>query len=428
MRPSVVKANNLGKKYRLGFHHGSDTLRDKMAHGMRKLSQNLFARKNGDGDERVREFWALRNVSFEMEQGQVLGIIGRNGAGKSTLLKLLSRITHPTEGEFTISGRVASLLEVGTGFHPELSGRENIFLNGAILGMKRAEIKSKFDQIVAFAEVEKFIDTPVKRYSSGMYVRLAFSVAAHLEPEILIVDEVLAVGDLEFQKKCLGRMHEVSSGGRTILFVSHNMGAIESMCDRVLVLNEGEVIFAGETKEGIQKYIGLGKDSQSASSVDLEKYGKRIGKKNDTVRLKWLRIFQEGHIPASEIKMGSSVTFEVDAEFKTPYYNPTFIISLFTTFGQKIIDVRTNWEGKDVGQCSGNVSISAEIEEINIMPGRYEVWVSVEQSVHEGVMDEVQGASSITVLPSDVTGHGAFFRDGFANGICFVRSDWRRIA
>ena len=207
------------------------------------------------------EFWALKDVSFEVKRGEVVGIIGRNGAGKSTLLKILSRITEPTSGRITIEGRVASLLEVGTGFHPDLTGRENIFLNGAILGMSRVEIKRKFDEIVAFAEIEKFLDTPVKRYSSGMYVRLAFAVAAHLEPEILIVDEVLAVGDAEFQKKCLGKMSEVAQSGRTILFVSHNMGAIRNLCDRCLLLTKGSLTTIGRTAEVIHQYGASNRDS-----------------------------------------------------------------------------------------------------------------------------------------------------------------------
>ena len=241
----VIRAEGLGKKYVIGHEaqrERNPTLRDTIT----RTARNVWAKSRdmargralvtGDTTE---EFWALRDVSFEVKRGEVLGIIGRNGAGKSTLLKVLSRITEPTEGRVTIKGRVASLLEVGTGFHPELTGRENVYLNGAILGMTSAEIKRKFDEIVAFAEVEKFLDTPVKRYSSGMYVRLAFAVAAHLEPEILVVDEVLAVGDVEFQKKCLGKMRAVAGHGRTILFVSHNMAAVGQLCERGIWLAGG---------------------------------------------------------------------------------------------------------------------------------------------------------------------------------------------
>lgn len=242
MSDTVIRVENLGKKYIIGHQTQEKytALRDVIANGAKGLFKSFQNQKFKPANYQ-EEFWALKDVSFEIKQGDRVGIIGRNGAGKSTLLKILSRITEPTKGSIKIKGRVASLLEVGTGFHPELTGRENIYLNGAILGMSKAEIKHKFDEIVAFAEVEKFLDTPVKRYSSGMYVRLAFAVAAHLEPEILVVDEVLAVGDAKFQQKCLGKMQEVSTEGRTILFVSHNNSAIANLCERGLLLEKGEI-------------------------------------------------------------------------------------------------------------------------------------------------------------------------------------------
>jgi len=246
-----IKLENIGKKYTL-FHQNRErykTLRDTIGSSLK----NIF--KPGKINTKKEEFWALKEISFEIKEGDKVGIIGRNGAGKSTLLKILSRITEPTTGKFTIKGRVASLLEVGTGFHPELTGRENIYLNGSILGMKRSEIKKKFDEIVAFSEVEKFLDTPVKRYSSGMYVRLAFSVAAHLEPEILIVDEVLAVGDASFQKKCLGKMGEIGESGRTVLFVSHNMEAITRLCNSSILLKNGQIENYGITENVIKHYM-----------------------------------------------------------------------------------------------------------------------------------------------------------------------------
>lgn len=253
MAVPVVKVESLSKKFVL-THEAQErytTLRDVITHRVKKMTGRL----NGHVATK-EEFWALQNISFEVEQGDRVGIIGRNGAGKSTLLKVLSRITDPTAGRISIKGRVASLLEVGTGFHPELTGRENIYLNGAILGMSRAEIRKKFDEIVAFAEVEKFLDTPVKRYSSGMYVRLAFAVAAHLEPEILIVDEVLAVGDAQFQKKCLGKMEDVSKNeGRTVLFVSHNMGVISQLCNKAVLLEYGHVKKIGTVNEVVTAYL-----------------------------------------------------------------------------------------------------------------------------------------------------------------------------
>jgi lipopolysaccharide transport system ATP-binding protein len=244
--PPIITVENLSKKYKISHLANRaryKSLRDILAEGAASLFQFRKRRMQRSSQPRTEDFWALKGVNFEINQGEVVGIIGRNGAGKSTLLKVLSRITKPTQGRIHLRGRVASLLEVGTGFHPELTGRENIYLNGAILGMWRNEIKSKFDEIVAFAGVEKFLDTPVKHYSSGMYVRLAFAVAAHLEPEILVIDEVLAVGDAEFQKKCLGKMEEIAKGeGRTILFVSHNMAAVQSLCTRAIVLRDGRVL------------------------------------------------------------------------------------------------------------------------------------------------------------------------------------------
>src|SRR5689334_10972101 len=264
MSPAVITVENLSKCYVIEHSPGTQghkrytALRDVIGDEFRNFTRKALSIARGQQTFSIREaeeFWALKDVSFEVQQGEVLGIIGRNGAGKSTLLKILSRITEPTDGRVTLRGRVASLLEVGTGFHAELTGRENIYLNGAILGMTRAEIRRKFDEIVAFAGVEKFLDTPVKRYSSGMYVRLAFAVAAHLEPEILVVDEVLAVGDAQFQKKCLGKMEEAGSSGRTVLFVSHNLLAVQRLCPRSLLLDGGRIVADGESSQVIQTYL-----------------------------------------------------------------------------------------------------------------------------------------------------------------------------
>lgn len=263
MNDAVIKVENLSKKYLIGHQRKEryTVLRDVMTEGAKNFARKLLHPFNDSTNQQfndsTEEFYALRDVSFEINRGDRVGIIGRNGAGKSTLLKILSRITDPTSGRIEITGRVASLLEVGTGFHPELTGRENIYLNGAILGMGKAEIKLKFDEIVAFAEVEKFLDTPVKRYSSGMYVRLAFAVAAHLEPEILIVDEVLAVGDAQFQKKCLGKMEDIGKEGRTVLFVSHNMVVVQALCQQTIILMDGSVKYIGDTASAIYQYLEL---------------------------------------------------------------------------------------------------------------------------------------------------------------------------
>jgi lipopolysaccharide transport system ATP-binding protein len=252
MTEVAIRVQDLGKRYRIGQRAGGyRTLREKLA----RAASSPFRRGRGNRASGAEYIWALRHISFEVERGQVLGIIGRNGAGKSTLLKLLSQVTEPTEGQAEIRGRVGSLLEVGTGFHPELTGRENIYLNGAILGMKRVEIDRKFDEIVSFAEVERFIETPVKRYSSGMYLRLAFAVAAHLEPEILIVDEVLAVGDAEFQRKCLGKMDDVAREGRTVLFVSHNMSAILRLTEETILLDQGQLLLRAQSAEAVDHYL-----------------------------------------------------------------------------------------------------------------------------------------------------------------------------
>lgn len=258
MTKPIIEVNNISKNYTISHRESYETFRDTITWWVQKPFHFLKRYPK----IKKENFWALKNINFSVQDGERIGIIGRNGAGKSTLLKILSQITPPTTGEVRLRGRVASLLEVGTGFHPELTGRENIFLNGAILGMKQSEIKKKFDEIVAFSEIEKFLDTPVKRYSSGMYIRLAFAVAAHLESEILLVDEVLAVGDIQFQKKCLCKMEDVTSHGRTIIFVSHNMSAISSFCNRVILLDSGKMEFDGKTAAGISQYL-----SHSAGTI-----------------------------------------------------------------------------------------------------------------------------------------------------------------
>lgn len=304
MEKPIITINNLGKRYLLGLGGGERyrALRDVMANSVK----NLFKRNNKNKDP--QEIWALKDITFDIRAGEKVGIIGRNGAGKSTLLKILSEITEPTEGEAHIYGRVASLLEVGTGFHPELTGKENVFMNGAILGMTRAEIKKKFDEIVSFAEIERFLDTPVKRYSSGMYVRLAFAVAAHLEPEILIVDEVLAVGDLVFQKKCLGKMSEVAKRGRTVIFVSHNMEAIQKLCTRAILLHEGKVVMEGSTDEVIREYTG--EEKYSIGEQIWQDINKAPG--DDVVRMHAVRVLDQNGKVCTNFDVRDPVSIETE--------------------------------------------------------------------------------------------------------------------
>jgi lipopolysaccharide transport system ATP-binding protein len=329
---TVIQVENLSKKYVLSHQQegGYKTLRDVIADGAKSLNKRLVKPHGRTlSDPAHEEFWALKDVSFDINQGEVVGIIGCNGAGKSTLLKILSRITEPTSGCIRLRGRVASLLEVGTGFHPELTGRENIYLNGAVLGMSKVEIKKKFDEIVHFAQVEKFLDTPVKRYSSGMYVRLAFAVAAHLEPEILIVDEVLAVGDMAFQKKCLGKMQDVSTKeGRTVIFVSHSMQAIAQLTNRCILLAKGDVQFDGSTNKAVQLYIAGQKNSDEQPAY----YEAPSGKTGNHVA--WARV----HASESEgiHAWGEPITFEFALHISQPHKSLRFSFQVVSALQQPI--------------------------------------------------------------------------------------------
>lgn len=322
MSEPVIRAEHISKSYRLG-EFGARSFRDEIRGWLRKKRNS--SRLNAEGDE-GGSFWALRDISFEIQKGDILGIIGKNGAGKSTLLKILSRITEPTEGCVSYRGRTGSLLEVGTGFHPELTGRDNIFLNGSILGMTRREISAKLDEIVAFAGVEKFLDTPVKRYSSGMIVRLGFAVAAHLEPEILIVDEVLAVGDADFQSRCVGKMGEVASHGRTVLFVSHNLGVISNLCARTMLLESGRLVADGPTRQIVDQY--LGKHVTEASGVF--EYEKDSSSEQEEVVFTRLSILNEGGVPMSSIVSGEKHTFEVHFKVFKPVQNMYVTVGICT--------------------------------------------------------------------------------------------------
>ncbi|MGB2985699.1 MAG: ABC transporter ATP-binding protein [Phycisphaerae bacterium] len=327
-RPEIL-VEGISKRYRIGLApERYPTFREAIVGAITApIRRWRRLREHGNGDDTI---WALKDISFEVQPGEVVGIIGRNGAGKSTLLKILSRITEPTEGRAELCGRVASLLEVGTGFHPELTGRENIYLNGAILGMKKAEIDRKFDEIVAFAEIEKFLDTPVKRYSSGMYVRLAFAVAAHLEPEVLIVDEVLAVGDAAFQKRCLGKMHDVAAGeGRTVLFVSHNMGAVQNLCQRVIWLNEGKLERDGDPGEVVSQYLMWAQSNVTECVWD----DPETAPGNEEVRLHRICVHPENGSPTDEIMMHTPFVIEVEYWNHVPGTDTSITLHLVNNHG-----------------------------------------------------------------------------------------------
>ncbi|MCD6051701.1 MAG: transporter related [Verrucomicrobia bacterium] len=336
MSDPIISVRGLGKKYHLGIASRHDTLRDRLA----DTAARLFRRKE-TSSAATTEFWALTDVSFDIQPGEVVGIIGRNGAGKSTLLKLLSQITEPTTGEIRLRGRVASLLEVGTGFHPELTGRENVFLNGAILGMTQAEIRKKFDEIVDFAGIEKFLDTPVKRYSSGMYVRLAFAVAAHLEPEILIVDEVLAVGDSAFQRKCLGKMQDVSARGRTVLFVSHNMAAVTRLCQRAILMQDGKVVMEGPHQKVVPAYLHGGFSTMSEKAWPP---GKRPGSSSAHLLSTRLRRLDGSTCETADIRepVGIETRYEVltNGQIMIPNYH---VFNEDGTCLFVISDIRSPW-------------------------------------------------------------------------------------
>ncbi|MGA2953045.1 MAG: ABC transporter ATP-binding protein [Caulobacteraceae bacterium] len=369
----VIRAEGLGKKYMIGHQAEREryvALRDVIARNARNLWRTAGdlarGRPNVVGDE-VEEFWALRGLDFEVTRGEVVGVIGRNGAGKSTLLKVLSRITEPTEGRVEIHGRVASLLEVGTGFHPELTGRENIYLNGAVLGMTHAEIRRKFDEIVAFAEVERFLDTPVKRYSSGMYVRLAFAVAAHLEPEILIVDEVLAVGDAEFQKKCLGKMGEVAGHGRTVLFVSHNMASIAQLCGTGMLLAGGRLVMADKVGPVIDAYVAAPAAKPRARGPIVIQPG---------------LILSSVTIEPGSVESGGPLRIDLDFEATERGVFFECVVLICTLRGERVaaIDVRDGVSLPYAFQ-PGPFRISAEIAALPLVEGVYSVHLALRADV-----------------------------------------------
>ncbi|HZT44227.1 MAG TPA: ABC transporter ATP-binding protein [Chthonomonadaceae bacterium] len=385
----AISVQGLSKAYTLVHNTESHT---------RAAEALLYKLKNPfRSAERTEEFWALKDVSFDIAQGEVVGIIGRNGAGKSTLLKIISRVTAPTEGEIRLYGRVGSLLEVGTGFHPELTGRENIFMNGSILGMTRREIARKFDAIVDFSGVEAFLDTPVKRYSSGMYVRLAFAVAANLEPEILIVDEVLAVGDAEFQKKCLGKMSEVAGQGRTVLFVSHNMPTVLNLCSRVLMLKEGHIALEGPGEEVVAEYMRqvirggaeVGLDQHPGRTPGSEKILKALGLRN------------KSGAPATSLRMGEDFSLEMHYDAGRPLSSPRCGIGIYNHLGIRVVSFATFFDGDyRAPEWSQAGTLRCLVNGVHFTPGLYFVTVTFGDAHSD--LDRVEQASSFEVTPWDV--------------------------
>ncbi|HJU42575.1 MAG TPA: ABC transporter ATP-binding protein [Vicinamibacterales bacterium] len=408
MTEPIIAVTGLGKRYRIRHQHSGAryvALRDVIA-------QTVSApfRRRGSAVESEEDFWALRDVSFDVASGEVLGIIGRNGAGKSTLLKVLSRITEPSEGRVVLGGRTVSLLEVGTGFHPELSGRDNIFLNGSILGMTRAEIVRKFDEIVGFAGVERFLDTPVKRYSSGMYVRLAFAVAAHLDPEILIIDEVLAVGDAEFQQKCLGKIGEVAGSGRTVLFVSHHMATIESLCRTGLLLDQGTVRVHGPVRDAIAAYAA------SVKVAARHGFGERTDRRGTgVVRFTGARIAGRDGKTHPAFVCGGDHLFELRMVNTTaaPVRALHVSVGIESAVGQRVATWSTTYAGGDFASApAGEFAVRIHLPRLALLPGSYRYYLFA--TTHGEVADWLLPAGSFDVEPGDFYGTGQLpgARDG----------------
>lgn len=397
----AIRVQGLSKKYILGQCAGSA---GGLRHAIEEAIASPFRWAKGvaSGEKALRpkpentEFWALKDVTFDVRRGEVVGIIGRNGAGKSTLLKVLSRITDPTEGRIGLKGRVSSLLEVGTGFHPELSGRENVFLNGAVLGMRQVEVRQKFDEIVAFAGVEQFLDTPVKRYSSGMYVRLAFAVAAHLEPEILIVDEVLAVGDSEFQKKCLGKMEEISTGGRTVLFVSHNMDAIMRLCSRAILLGNGIVLDSGSARDVVSQYTSIHASQPPSISFTRQTPNENARRNVILISADWPKssVFAPWTIP-----FGERIVFSVSFQCLKAVKCVELGIALHAPSGAEIASSSSISNHPGIHLSPGMHTFSVSYDSLKLVPNNYDFGIGIKTEA--GVEDYFPKAFSIDVLPSE---------------------------
>jgi lipopolysaccharide transport system ATP-binding protein len=419
MSETVIKVENLSKQYRIGGVRG-DLLSERLGNGLRSVFRRILGsgtshlQHNTSNLKRDKDFWALRDVSFEVKQGEVVGIIGRNGAGKSTLLKILSKITSPTSGRVELLGRVASLLEVGTGFHPELTGRENIFLNGAILGMSKAEIRKKFDEIVAFAEVEKFIDTPVKHYSSGMYVRLAFAVAAHLEPEILIVDEVLAVGDAAFQKKCLGKMGEVARGGRTVLYVSHNMASIKRLCTSVMCLDKGRILDMGEPTAVIGGY--LQENFSTDACVEIPDHMHEV---KSCLQIRTVEVLN------SRGERSEMISVDEDFVIRMTAYTEKVVPNIRLGFGIHAEGLRIatfHTPALDLPESEKGKTFSCRIFANTLLPGYYTVHVGAHSLDNGRALDWVPDAISFSI--SSIARDGSHDLDEHATGMVSLPSSW----
>jgi lipopolysaccharide transport system ATP-binding protein len=404
----AIRVAGLSKQYRLGQKAESyRTLRDSLSGAVAAPFRAVGRRLRGESGRRTREsFWALKDVSFDVRQGEVVGIIGRNGAGKSTLLKILSRITEPTEGFAEIRGRIGSLLEVGTGFHPELTGRENIFLNGAILGMRRAEIDRKLDAIIAFAEIEQFMDTAVKHYSSGMYLRLAFAVAAHLEPEVLLVDEVLAVGDAAFQKKCTGKMSEVANQGRTVLFVSHNMAAVRQLCSSAYLLSGGRVIQKGDTETVIREYLASG---VSDCARDLGAITDRKGA--GEVRFRTIRFEDRDRCEINGLVSGQRCRVVLGVESRRAFNNIRVCLGFLDGMSQRIMYLDSRFTGSDIAELPPNGELVCEIPRVHLAPGRYRLEMWLQTGARE--QDRISDAGMVFVEDGNFFGTGRAVANGF---------------
>jgi len=394
MSDIAIQVEGVSKLYRLGERQRYKTARESLMRTLSAPVRTIRQLVNTNGrPPQERELWALRDVSFDIRAGEVVGIIGRNGAGKSTLLKLIARITEPTAGRILIRGRVGSLLEVGTGFHPELTGRENVFLNGAILGMRRAEILRKFDQIVAFAELDQFVDTPVKRYSSGMYMRLAFAVAAHLQPEILIVDEVLAVGDAQFQRKCLGKMDEVAGQGRTVLFVSHNMGAIMQMCRRVVMLERGCVKHIGDAQNVVSAY--LAESCDGVGEVDLRQWSSRSG--DGSLRFESVRLLNSFDVVTTDFSIGDDINVEFVVRKYRRRESLTFAVELATSDGLKLANMIDGDSGFSVPSFTDTCTLRITLSDVRFYPGSYRIGLFVGSPGGNESYDHVDGCLSFNI-------------------------------